>query len=194
MTRPRDSQRKAVYRWEARVKHAHGPGQRQLALDECKAIIDHVWADYTRPDVIAGPDVADGRGRRSGGFSARPREIRLPRIARRDWYVLHETAHSLMSWFRPGLAWHAPEFVGLYADLLERYLGVPRVSLDELLRSSTSGTRSAKRKPAGILPAQPRPWTPWKPAGPSTDHPDTGAVAEEITRWQRNPRAGDSMR
>ena len=158
VTRPRDRQRKAVYRWEARVKHVHGLGECELSLDECKQIVDRVWADYTRPDVIPGPNVTDGRGRKSGGFAHQSWEIRLPKMARRDWYVLHEIAHSLMAHFRLGLAMHAPEFVGLYAELIEHYLGVPRRSLDELMESSAPGKPSVRREFHGITAAQRRSW------------------------------------
>lgn len=134
MSRPRDSQRSAVYAWERAVCRDFGEGlaaagdggvprldpREELSLPECQKLVDLVWREYRPLSVTRPPAVRDGRGRRRG-WSGWGR-IELPRFARRRYYVLHEVAHAL----GPVGAPHGPHFARLLLELLVRYAGVDR--------------------------------------------------------------------
>ena len=122
--RPRDCQRRRVYEWEwDRARFT--PRSTLIGLDECKRLAEIVCADYG----FSTPTVTDGRGRRSAGYAFTENcysaEIRLPRAFRMRWVVLHETAHHLLRRdYEDGLiAFHGPEFVRVYLNLLVEYLG-----------------------------------------------------------------------
>jgi hypothetical protein len=115
----------------------------EMTLDECSALIERVWAAY-RPNVTRLPTVTPGHNaRRATGWRDR---IDLPRWARQPAVILHEVAHSLqppVRWVEgePGehlvpVAWHGPEFVRLYIELLVRYHVPARAMRGELLRSA----------------------------------------------------------
>ena len=115
----RDQQRSAVYTWEQGLASRMPRLRRRLSLAQCEAYVARVWHDL-RPGV-APPAVKDGRGRRSG--LGTPTEIKLPKFARRPYYVLHEVAHAV----NPGGEGHGPAFARVLLDLLVRYEGVERL-------------------------------------------------------------------
>jgi hypothetical protein len=125
----------------------------EMSLDECAALIAKVWAAYRPTHRL--PKVTPGHmARQATGCSYR---IDLPRWARQPLVVLHETAHSILPLVRwderdsahlpdggtiKSVAWHGPEFVRLYIELLVRYYAPARGLRGELLRSA----RAAKIK------------------------------------------------
>ena len=138
--RPRDSQRSKVYAWENEVLK---PQRGELTFDECRELVRRVWAAY-RPGERP-PTLADGRGTRHG-FGSRQR-INLPLFTRNRPYVLHKTAHSLLS--GTGLAWHGPAWLRLYVELLARLASFQRAAL-------LASARAAGLKVARNVPLQPR--------------------------------------
>lgn len=108
-----DSQRSALYTWERSLPQYTAAGP--MTLDECKALIAKVWADY-RPGSIP-PKVTDGRGTTwAKGASWR---INLPRWARSPLVVLHEVAHGLSM---TSDDWHGPVFATLCLELWGKYV------------------------------------------------------------------------
>lgn len=109
MNRPRDTQRSKVYSLR------FGP-QDELSLAECERLIKNAFTAY---GLVWRGHIHDGGGTRTarGG----PGRINLPKWARRPDTVLHETAHAiLMSKFYVNeYAWHGPEFVRVWMNLLE---------------------------------------------------------------------------
>lgn len=112
LPKTRDSQRAKVYSWENRLFWTH----EELSFDECLALVSRVRIDYGAPMLR----VLDGRARTSACYAPDRNAIVLPRQQRKTFVVLHELAHSLAG---ITVAWHGPEFMRIYLDLLERYLG-----------------------------------------------------------------------
>ena len=128
-----DPQRDLVYGWEVQAR-ASGlfPGEQWvppfssghpgLSLDECRGLVEAVWADY-RPTSLV-PMIKDGRGTRTArGHRWR---ISLPRGSRIPSVVLHEIAHSILP---EGDAGHGPVFARFVLELWVAYLGAERRKL-----------------------------------------------------------------
>ena len=56
-----------------------------------------------------------------------------------SWWLLHELAHAMTSTHDGGSDGHGPKFVGLYAQLLTRYLRIPTDALLQSLDSAGIG-------------------------------------------------------
>ena len=114
--KPRDGQRARVYRAEqrvARILEDANLGSVYSTQAMVNQVVDTDWwqtAAPHRPTV----EVADGRGRRSGGSVGG--EIRLPRRYRTPLIVLHELAHEWV--MCPVRAAHGPEFAGAFLSLV----------------------------------------------------------------------------
>jgi hypothetical protein len=123
----RDWQRSRVYAWEERFVVPHDPSQ--VAFAHAQGMVDAIWADM--------------------GLRFPPTVERLPRQARctladasrlsirladhnPSWCLLHELAHAMSSTHDERSDGHGPKFMGLYIQLLIRYL---RLSADALSRS-----------------------------------------------------------
>jgi hypothetical protein len=140
MTRPRDSQRSAVYAWErAAVPEFYTYQQKRApTVEDVIPFVERVWrAERGRYGLAKrpAPVVTGGRGAASYGLQS----IRLAPWARTSQAViLHELAHSLDS--RPVKSFlglfdvptrrekrgggHGPRFVGIFIGLLARHLGL----------------------------------------------------------------------
>lgn len=143
---PRDSQRSAVYAWEARLC---GPDRELLSLPACRALMLRAWRDSVPPGPP--PQVRAGNGHRYAyGNSS---EIVLPAWARNPHTVLHETAHAVVDyWCEIGgyeLPDHGPEFVRVFADFLVCYAGV---CPERLARSLTETPRKVRIADPAALP------------------------------------------
>jgi hypothetical protein len=123
----RDRQRNKVYAWEERFVAPRDPSS--IEFVQAQGMIDAIWADM--------------------GLRFPPRVERLPRQARStvadasrlsirladsnpSLCLLHELAHAMTSTHDGHSDGHGPTFMGLYAQLLIRYLRVP---IDTLVRS-----------------------------------------------------------
>lgn len=123
----RDTQRKAVYRWERFARpDIHGEA---MSFDEVTALVTRTWraerGRYGQPKVPP-PSIADGRGTSNarGGYG----RLNMPRWARNPWVIMHEVAHALghsnmLSSRQNRCAWHGPRFVGILIGLACRHIG-----------------------------------------------------------------------
>jgi len=146
--RARDSQRSRVYRWEANaLDRLCGSTVETLDLQACAAVMERAWRDYW-PGCP--PQLRDGRGCRiARGGSL---DIVLPRWARTERVVLHETTHALIDRaYSRTCAAHGPEFVRLYVDLLATY-HYPRVSKAALRTSARLAGLRVARRAEGLRP------------------------------------------
>jgi len=109
----RDTQRKAVYRWEDFIADKYPHLEYPMTFLECRDMIDKVWLDY-RGSEVTPPTLNDGRGTswaRGGRW-----KISLPVWARKMTVVLHEITHSLLPNDR-----HNKRFATLYLEMLVKY-------------------------------------------------------------------------
>lgn len=133
-SRPRDSQRSKVYRWE---DDNLPQGTIDLSLDECERLVCVVIRGYGHTGEL--PEVTDGRGRRSACFDPLRSRIALPHRFRDERTVIHEVAHFLAFTIAPGEPAHGPLFARLLIDLASQYLVAPRGELEKsALRSRLS--------------------------------------------------------
>ena len=123
----RDRQRSKVYAWEERFVVPHDASQ--IAFADAQGMVDAIWADMGLrfpPKVERLPCQA-----RCTLADASRLAIRLPHRSP-SWCLLHELTHAMSSTHDEGSDGHGPKFMGLYAQLLVRYL---RLSADALSTS-----------------------------------------------------------
>ena len=127
MTADRDRQRTKVYAWEERFVAPRDPSS--IAFAQAQGMVDTIWAEMGLrfpPKVEPLP-----RQARSTVADANRLTIRLADVSP-SWWLLHELAHAMTSTYDGQSDGHGPKFMGLYAQLLTRYLRVPT---DALLKS-----------------------------------------------------------
>lgn len=121
MKRLRDSQKSKLYQAEVESLTA---GKEFKNLDEVKSYIKKICASqyWKKLNGYTKIIVKDGRGRRIAcAFSKY--EIALPRWARCERVILHELAHTLISFNNDGIAAHGKEFAKGYLNLVKRFMG-----------------------------------------------------------------------
>ncbi|WP_159995935.1 hypothetical protein [Roseomonas sp. 18066] len=127
----RDAQRQRVYAWEDRVIAPHGGGL--VAFAAAQPMVDALWAELGLrfpPKVEPLPPQA----RRRMADADRLR-LRLP-LECPPWVLLHELAHCLTSTAEGFSDGHGADFMGLYLQLLTRYLRLDRDTLLASLRAA----------------------------------------------------------
>ncbi|MBI0539523.1 hypothetical protein D9599_28860 [Roseomonas sp. KE2513] len=127
----RDRQRARVYAWEDRVVAPHAPDR--IPFSAAQSMVDAIWAGMGLrwpPKVERLPGQASVRE-----ADATRLRLRLPE-ALPSWVLLHELAHSMTSTAEGNTDGHGPRFMGLYLQLLERYLRLPATSLLPSLREA----------------------------------------------------------
>ena len=131
MSPGRDRQRARVYAWEDRIVAPRDKST--LPYMAAKDMVGAIWADLGLrfpPKVERLP----GQARRLQADASRLL-VRLPETMP-SWLLLHEMGHSLSSTHEGASDGHGPTFMGLYIELLERYM---RWGRDELLHSARAG-------------------------------------------------------
>ena len=96
-------------------------------------MVDAIWAEMGLcfpPKVERLP-----RQARSTVADANRLSIRLPDTSP-SWWLLHELAHAMTSTHDGRSDGHGPKFMGMYAQLLMRYLRVPSDALLKSLHSA----------------------------------------------------------
>ena len=133
--RPRDVQRRRLYRWERQWWPAEP--RPVLSLEACQALVADIWQTEMagRPGWRRPPEVRDGRRRRSA--CANRYWIKLPRWSRFPHLIVHELAHSLFLESER----HGPVFVGRVLHLLARYCGLDH---DQLWHSAVNAGLKVK--------------------------------------------------
>jgi hypothetical protein len=124
VTNDRDRQRSKVYAWEERFVAPYDPSSIMFA--QAQGVVDAIWAEMGLrfpPKVEHLP-----RQARATVADANRLSIRLAN-AGPSWWLLHELAHAMTSTFDGRSDGHGPKFMGLYAQLLMRYLRVPTDAL-----------------------------------------------------------------
>ncbi len=127
MTNDRDHQRSKVYAWEEHFVAPRDPSS--IVFAQAQGAVDAIWAEMGLrfpPKVERLP-----RQARSTVADATRLSIRLNE-SNPSWCLLHELAHAMTSTHDGRSDGHGPVFMGLYAQLLIRYLRVPT---DALLKS-----------------------------------------------------------
>ena len=122
-----DRQRGKVYAWEERFVAPHDPST--IVLVQAEGMVDAIWIEMGLcfpPKIEPLP-----RQARSTLADANRLTIRLADTSP-SWWLLHELAHSLTSSHDDRSDGHGAKFMGLYAQLLTRYLRLP---MDALLTS-----------------------------------------------------------
>ena len=124
MTDDRDRQRSKVYAWEERFVAPCDPSS--IVFAQAQGMVDAIWAEMGLrfpPKVEPLP-----RQARSTVADANRLSIRLADVSP-SWWLLHELAHAMTSTYDGRSDGHGPKFMGLYAQLLTRYLRVPTDAL-----------------------------------------------------------------
>ncbi len=123
----RDRQRSRVYAWEDRVVAPRDASTIPFAA--AQGMVDAIWAEMgLRHPPRVEPLPAQVRIRLA---DANRLTLRLP-AATPSWCLLHELAHAMTTTHDGESDGHGPRFVGVYLQLLCRYL---RLDRDGLLRS-----------------------------------------------------------
>jgi hypothetical protein len=127
LTGKRDWQRTRVYAWENRVVAPRDPTF--VKFREAQAMVDAIWSDM---DLLYPPAVEPLARQASTTVASADRlSIFLP-ARTPSWLLLHEIAHAMTSDADGSSDGHGEVFMGLYVQLLVRYL---RLDQSKLLAS-----------------------------------------------------------
>ena len=127
MTDERDRQRSKVYAWEERFVAPYDPST--IVFVQAQGMVDAIWSEMGLrfpPKVEPLP-----RQARATMADANRLTIRLADTCP-SWWLLHELAHAMTSSHDGCSDGHGAKFMGLYVQLLTRYLRLP---MDGLLTS-----------------------------------------------------------
>jgi hypothetical protein len=131
MTDNRDRQRSKVYAWEERFVAPWDLSS--ISFAQAQGMVNAIWAEMGLrfpPKVEPLP-----RQARATAADANRLTIRLA-DAYPSWWLLHELAHAMTSTHDGRSDGHGPRFMGLYAQLLARYLRLPTDALQVSLRAA----------------------------------------------------------
>jgi hypothetical protein len=131
VTGDRDRQRGKVYAWE---ESFIAPRDRSsIAFAQAQGMVDAIWAEM---GLLFPPKVEPlPRQTRSTVADATRLSIRLA-DASPSWWLLHELAHAMTSTYDGRSDGHGAKFIGLYVQLLTRYLRIPSEPLLVSLRAA----------------------------------------------------------
>jgi len=124
----RDRQRSKVYAWEERVVAPYDAST--IVRSQAQGMVDAIWTEMGLrfpPKVEPLPHQA-----RTTMADANRLTIRLADTCP-SWWLLHEIAHAMSSSHDGRSDGHGAKFMGLYIQLLTRYLRLPT---DALLTSA----------------------------------------------------------
>ena len=136
----RDGQRARLYAWEDTVVAPRDPSL--LAFAQAQRMVDAIWSEMGLrypPKVEPLPTQATVLQ-----ADATRLTLRLPKQVP-SWILLHELAHAMTSTHDGGSDGHGPLFVGLYVDLLVRYLRLDRTVLRKSLEKAAITINPAAR-------------------------------------------------
>lgn len=117
ISRKRDSQRSKVYKWESTCV----PYGNILDEIDCIKLINNICYDY----FVEVPKLDLYSRRRNPYYYSKNHKICIPDYARYSGIIIHEVAHLVHDAYGDRSdAWHGPGFVGLYCELLCKYMKV----------------------------------------------------------------------
>ena len=124
----RDGQRARLYDWEDTVVAPHD--QSLIAFVQAQGIVDAIWGEM----ALRYPLKVERLPRQATARQADATRLilRLPKQVP-SWILLHERAHAMTSTHDGVSDGHGQRFVGLYVDLLVRYLRLDPTVLRESL-------------------------------------------------------------
>ena len=175
----RDRQRARLYAWEDATVAPRD--QSLLAFAQAQGMVDAIWSEtglrYS-PKVERLPRQATTRRADASRLILRPPE-RLP-----SWILLHELAHAVTSSHDGASDGHGSVFVGLYVNLMVRYLRFERHKLlrSRALLKSPASSSSHKHRRWRLLGGRGVGALPWLGSGPMES--DTDLDSE----WDIMPR------
>ena len=141
-----DRQRSRVYAWEDRVVAPHDPST--VAFAGAQGMVDAIWSEM---GLLYPPRVerlpAQARRRIA---DANRLTIRLPRSVP-SWCLLHELAHAMTTTADGASDGHGPVFVGLYVQLLARYLRLDPTALRNSLIAARVAVRIRMPNPSSVI-------------------------------------------
>jgi hypothetical protein len=136
----RDAQRAKVYAWEDREI---APRDRSmLPFSAAQGLVNAIWSELGLrypPEVKPMP-----RQARTRLADANRLTLRLPEQTP-SWCVLHELAHALTSSMDGKSDGHGPMFVGIYVQLLHRYMRLDEAWLLQSLAAAGIAVRAEAR-------------------------------------------------
>ena len=116
-----------MYAWENRAVAPCDPTT--LPFAAAQAVVDAIWSDMG----LRYPPAVGRLSPQASATIARADRLSILLADRTpSWCVLHELAHAMTSTHDGRSDGHGPKFVGIYAQLLMRYL---RVAADALITS-----------------------------------------------------------
>ena len=127
MTEVRDHQRSRVYAWEKSFVAPRDASS--VAFAQAQGVVDAIWADM---DLRYPPKVMRLPRQASTTVADATRLLIRLTDTTASWCLLHELAHAMSSTHVGETDGHGPRFMGLYAQMLIRYLRVP----SDVLRKS----------------------------------------------------------
>jgi hypothetical protein len=143
VTDERDHQRSKVYAWEERFVAPYDPST--IVLAQAQGMVDAIWSEmglHFPPKVEPLP-----RQARATMADADRLTIRLTDPCP-SWWLLHELGHAMTSTVDGRSDGHGAQFMGLYIQLLTRYLRLP---LDPLLVSAHAAGIEIDRQAAPVF-------------------------------------------
>ena len=124
MSGPRDYQRSRVYRWESRIVEPRDPTI--IAFPAAQAMVNAIWSDMG----IRYPPVVEGQSRRTSKTIASANRLSLFLPEKTPaWCLLHEIAHAMTTTVDGHSDGHGAVFIGVYVQLLTRYLRMDEAAL-----------------------------------------------------------------
>ena len=136
----RDAQRSRVYAWEDAMVAPRDPSV--IAFGAAQGMVDAIWSEMGLrhpPRVERLP--AQAKRRMADADRLR---IRLP-AATPSWLLLHELAHAMSTAQDGASDGHGPAFVGLYVQLLVRYLRLDAGMVRDSLQAAGIRVQHAAR-------------------------------------------------
>ena len=119
----RDGQKMKLYRWER--KDVASKDTSSIAFGHAQGMVDAIWQDMN----LLFPPKVQAMSKKATRTLARANRLTvfLP-LHTPSWVLLHELAHSMTCHHDRLGDRHGPDFAGIYALLLERYMRMPRES------------------------------------------------------------------
>ena len=125
----RDFQKSKVYKWE---NAAVSPKDvRKVPFEQIQGLVDYIWAaeGLSHPPIVEFMHAGDkhsGKGCREF--------VSFPETGAKTWIVIHELAHAMNADIdadnhSENSDRHGPNFVGIYVDLLTKYLKIDMMYL-----------------------------------------------------------------
>jgi hypothetical protein len=132
LSAPRDYQRSRVYQWESRIVVPRDPTT--IAFPAAQGMVNAIWSDLglRYPPVVQ----AQSRRARKTIASANRLSLLLPEKTP-AWCLLHEIAHAMTTTVDGQSDGHGAVFIGIYVQLLTRYLRMDETALMQSLQEAS---------------------------------------------------------